>query len=80
MEREDPVIDTKRDTEKLARPYFTADELLILKKLKVIEIQRCWRGYMARGMARNTKQKNLDLQIQAQKDKLVVSIIILFLY
>eukprot|EP01037_Dinobryon_pediforme_P019080 gene19080-19437_t len=69
MEREDLVIDAKRDTVKLPRPYFTADELIMLKKLKVIEIQRCWRGFMARGLAQLTRQKNLDLQTQAQLEK-----------
>lgn len=71
MEREDLVIDAKRDTVKLPRPYFTADELIMLKKLKVIEIQRCWRGFMARGLAQLTRQKNLDLQTQAQLEKSV---------
>lgn len=69
MEREDLVIDTKRDTVKVSRPYFTADELLLLKKRKVIEIQRCWRGYMARGLARSMRQSNLDLQIKTQMER-----------
>ena len=78
MEREDLVIDSKRDTIRVSRPYFTADELLLLKKRKVIEIQRCWRGYMARGLARITRQKNLDLQIKTQMERLNLNRISMF--
>jgi len=48
MQRVDLDIDNKRDKEMTARPYFTSDQLLTLKKQKSVEIQRYWRGYTAR--------------------------------
>mmetsp|Transcript_22967 Transcript_22967/g.38300 ORF Transcript_22967/g.38300 Transcript_22967/m.38300 type:complete len:425 (-) Transcript_22967:2216-3490(-) len=60
MERIDLRIDNKRDREMTARTYFTADELLLKKKVNLIEIQRCWRGYMARSRAKQIRQRNVD--------------------
>ena len=60
MERIDLRIDNKRDRVKFSRVYLTADELLLKKKTNLIEIQRCWRGYMARSRAKQIRQRNVE--------------------
>lgn len=59
MERIDLRLDNKRDRVKHAKKYFTSDQLMIKKKAKVLVIQRCWRGYMARCLAESIRQKNI---------------------
>ncbi|KAJ1410755.1 hypothetical protein B484DRAFT_353315 [Ochromonadaceae sp. CCMP2298] len=59
MERIDLRIDSKRDRTKVPRKYQTADELLLLKKSHLIEIQRVWRGYMARSLATQIRHRNV---------------------
>jgi len=48
MQRVDLSIDEKRDSVVMARQYFTSDQLMAKKKVMSVEIQRYWRGYMAR--------------------------------
>lgn len=60
MERIDLRIDNKRDRVMYPRTYFTADELLLKKKICLIEIQRCWRGYMARSRAQQIRIRNIE--------------------
>jgi hypothetical protein len=66
MERIDLRIDNKRDTVKAPRSYQTADELLLLKKANLIEIQRVWRGHMARSLATQIRQRNVDFAVQME--------------
>lgn len=67
MERVDLRIDNKRDTVKTARVYFTADELLLKKKTNLIEIQRCWRGFMARSRAKQIRRRNVEFAQQMER-------------
>ena len=69
MERPDLKLDNKRDKVLYPRTYFTSDELLILKKAKVIEIQRYWRGYMARCRARGIRQRNVEFANKIEEIK-----------
>lgn len=69
MERIDLRIDNKRDRVIVSKPYFTAEKLLIKKKLCLIEIQRAWRGYQARCLARQIRQRNLEYQKKIEEDK-----------
>lgn len=69
MERIDLRIDNKRDTVKFPRVYFTADELLLKKKVNLIEIQRCWRGFMARSRAKQIRQRNLDFALTMEQGR-----------
>lgn len=62
MERIDLKLDNKRDKIKYPKPYFTADELMMKKKAAVVEIQRNWRGYMARSSAARIRQRNIDYE------------------
>jgi hypothetical protein len=59
MERIDLKLDNKRDHVKYAKRYFTSDELLIRKKAAVISMQRYWRGYRARCVANDIRQRNI---------------------
>lgn len=62
MQREDLSIDTKNDVVLKPRNYFTSIQLIELKIVKCVIIQRCWRGYMARCLAAAQRKKNLDHQ------------------
>jgi len=57
MQRIDLYLDDKQDVVITSKPYFTSQRLLALKRVKTIEIQRCWRGYMARCLAEKIKDK-----------------------
>ena len=48
MQRVDLYLDDSRDVELAPKNYFTAEELLFLKREKCVELQRVWRGCMAR--------------------------------
>jgi len=48
MQRKDVLLDNSTDTGKEAKPYFSADQLLQLKREKSLVIQCYWRGYVAR--------------------------------
>lgn len=62
MERIDLRLDDKRDVVKISKPYFTSEELLIKKKAAVIMMQRYWRGYRARCLAAERRQRLIDYQ------------------
>lgn len=51
MQRVDLYLDNHRDTEITPKAYFTSDDLMFLKRVKCVEVQRVWRGKMARGRA-----------------------------
>ncbi len=70
MERVDLNIDTKRDREIVAKNYFSSDKLLILKKEKAVEIQRYWRGYMARCLAISKREFISDWERKQDEDTL----------
>eukprot|EP01041_Mallomonas_annulata_P006450 gene6450-13032_t len=57
MQRIDLYLDDQHDVVVVSKPYFTAGRLLALKRVKTIEIQRCWRGYMARCRAIEMREK-----------------------
>jgi hypothetical protein len=69
MERVDLRIDNKRDAVKTARVYFTADELLLKKKINLIEIQRCWRGHMARSRAKQIRRRNVEFSQKMELER-----------
>ena len=52
------MIDGTRDRVKTARRYRTADELLELMRRSTIEVQRMWRGHLARGRAAAMRLQN----------------------
>ena len=56
MQRVDLYLDDSRDVEIAPKEYFTADDLLFLKKVKSVEIQRVWRGKMARDRAERMRK------------------------
>ena len=56
MQRIDLYLDNTRDVEVEAKTYFTSDELFYLKREKCVEIQRVWRGVMARTRAFRKKR------------------------
>ena len=56
MQRIDLYLDDTRDVTIESKPYFSSDELFYLKREKCVEIQRVWRGVMARCNA--LKKKN----------------------
>ena len=68
MERVDLSVDTKRDRVLMPRSYFTSDQLLAQKKIMSVEIQRYWRGYMARCRAIE-KRNFIDEWEQKQDDE-----------
>jgi hypothetical protein len=73
MERIDLCLDNRRDRIIIAKPYFTAAELLLKQKVSTIEIQRCWRGYMARCEANRLKLHFITLDREAEEERFVCS-------
>lgn len=69
MERSDLRIDNKDDKVMYSKSYFTSEELLHLKKEKTIEIQRYWRGYMARVRAEQIRHRNAEYAMKVEEDK-----------
>jgi len=69
MERIDLRIDNRRDVIIYPKSYFTSDELLAKKKMSTIEIQRCWRGRMARSLANRLRQRNIDFDRRVVQDR-----------
>lgn len=69
MERVDLRLDNKRDMEISPKKYTTASELMILKKAKSIEIQRLWRGFMARCAANRIRRRNIELEKAAREER-----------
>mmetsp|Transcript_11235 Transcript_11235/g.18296 ORF Transcript_11235/g.18296 Transcript_11235/m.18296 type:complete len:441 (+) Transcript_11235:80-1402(+) len=51
MQRVDLYLDDSRDKEITPKAYFNSEDLLFLKREKCVELQRVWRGFMARGRA-----------------------------
>lgn len=51
MQRVDLYLDDSRDKELVPKDYFTSKDMMFLKKVKCVEVQRVWRGKMARGRA-----------------------------
>lgn len=64
MERQDLLLDNKRDYELESQTYFTSEQLLEKKRLATVFFQRCWRGYMARCRAHRARQSNLEYETQ----------------
>jgi hypothetical protein len=60
MERIDLRLDNKRDKIKKPKTYLTSEELMIRKKACVITMQRYWRGYRARCLAAEIRQRLID--------------------
>jgi carboxypeptidase C (cathepsin A) len=69
MERIDLRLDDKRDTCLVPKRYVTAYEVNMLKKVKSIEIQRYWRGYMARCRAAELRKRNADHQQKIKEER-----------
>jgi hypothetical protein len=69
MQRQDVHIDSSTDVEIAPRAYFSADELAELKAVKCIEIQRAWRGHMARRRAHRIQAKIAERSQLAFEDK-----------
>lgn len=51
MQRVDLHLDVSKDRVLIPRIYKSSDELMLIKRRKCVEIQRVWRGYMARSRA-----------------------------
>lgn len=60
MQRIDLYLDNSRDILITPKTYFTSEELMYLKREKCVEIQRVWRGYMARCRAYRLHQSILE--------------------
>lgn len=60
MQRQDVSIDTHKDVVLTPKRYFTSIQLIELKILKCVIIQRCWRGYLARCLAATQRKLNAD--------------------
>lgn len=69
MERVDLRLDNKRDTYKYSKPYMTSDQLLAIKKECVILIQRNFRGCLARTLANQIRQRNIDFAKEMTEKK-----------
>ena len=69
MERIDVRVDNKNDRYKSSREYITAAEVNKLKLAKTIEIQRFWRGYVARCMAQALRRRNFELDDRDRKER-----------
>ena len=57
MQRPDLIIDTKHDRYMAPRPYFSSEELLALQIKKAIEMQRYYRGHLARMLAEEKRDR-----------------------
>lgn len=71
MERIDLRLDNKRDHVKVPRRYVTSDELLVRKKLAVISMQRYWRGYRARCVAEEIRQRNIAYATKVREEEAI---------
>lgn len=66
MKREDLHMDNSCDQVINSKPYFTAAQLLDLKKEKTLVIQCYWRGYVARQRSWGIRQRLHELQLAEQ--------------
>ncbi len=64
MQKVDLYLDDSNDIIIKPKIYFTSAELLIKKKQKALEIQRIWRGYMARSKADRLRKNIRDYEQQ----------------
>jgi hypothetical protein len=62
MERVDIFLDMTNDKTLIAKEYYTSKQLDEAKRIKAIEIQRCWRGFVAR-----TKAARINALIAARE-------------
>ncbi len=69
MERIDVRLDDKNDRHKSIRTYITAYEVNRLKLTKTVEIQRFWRGYVARCLAQSLRRRNFELDERDRKER-----------
>lgn len=69
MDRTDHFIDNSRDKILSPKKYTTADELLIIKKIKTVIMQRYWRGYKARCRANDIRRRNREYAQKIQEDE-----------
>jgi hypothetical protein len=60
MQRVDLYLDDSRDKEIEPKEYFTSEDLLFLKRVKCVEVQRVWRGFMARGRADRMRKAMIE--------------------
>jgi hypothetical protein len=67
MDRVDLITNRRNDRVLYSRSYFTSDELFVKKKAAVIEIQRTWRGCMARHRAQRTRHRNVEYEIHERE-------------
>ena len=70
MQRPDLILDTKNDRVLYPKPYFSSDQLQVLKLQKVIVLQRYWRGYQARMLAASKRAKILAYQKRLEDEQL----------
>jgi hypothetical protein len=68
MSRIDLYLDSSRDVVLVPKTYFTSEELMYLKREKCVEIQRVWRGYMARCRAIRLRHS-----ISEQEEKVLIA-------
>lgn len=68
MSRIDLYLDSSRDVVLVPKTYFTSEELMYLKREKCVEIQRVWRGYMARCRAIRLRHS-----IAEQEEKVLIA-------
>ena len=83
MNRIDCYVDNSGDREIVSRPYYTSSELDLAKREKAIEIQRTWRGHVARSKAVKLKAHIHNREQKEFEDRLVTSYIgsvVYFLY
>jgi hypothetical protein len=62
MERIDLRTNNNHDMILYAKPYITAEEVLVQRKASAITMQRYWRGFVARRRANEVRQRNADYQ------------------
>ena len=68
MARLDVLIDETEDRHVRVRRYFTAAQLIELKRQKCAIIQRIWRGYHARKRSWGIRQKLYDAQVRKEAE------------
>jgi hypothetical protein len=71
MERIDLVLDDRRDVDLIPGKYFTAEELLELRRVNTITIQRIWRGHMAKNRADDIRHRNEQCEIELLETRCV---------
>jgi hypothetical protein len=69
MKRLDLYIDEKDDRVIVAKTYYTSAQLGEDKRVKAIEIQRCWRGHVARSRAARVKKTIIATEKKEFEDR-----------